>query len=264
MAGAAGNRRSRRRIRPDGGLICYVAPSMTGRSLVSSLAACTAVLVACSGGSSSGSPADAAVADGDDAAATTGDAAPDASSGDADAGVDKSAPCVSTFGQAIGSVGFARFDGTVVAVLAPGNKTCTAPNSTHLVLELAFSGAVYRMVVDVSDTSATGTIHAHTITHAMIGGAWQDGWHTVPLDYVNDLGLKSSDFVSTPTADAVSAITAALDLGAHVSVFATAQGEVDSAHLVHRNLTSQDGAIVVGVDGASPTWLLFSFADQTF
>lgn len=237
---------------------------MLCRSFISVFTVFSAVLLACSGGSSSGAPADASTDGGDDAAATGADAAPDAPSADGDAGVDKSAPCVSTFGQAIGSVGFARFDGTVVAVLAPGNKTCTAPNSTHLVLELAFAGAVYRMVVDVNDTSATGTIHAHTITHPLIGGGWQDGWHAVPLDYANDLGLKSSDFVSTPTAAAVAATTAALDLGSHVSVFATAQGEVDSAHLVHRNQTNQDGAIVVGVDGASPTWLLFSFADQTF
>jgi hypothetical protein len=32
--------------------------------------------------------------------------------------VDKSATCASQFGSAIGSVGFARFDGTVVAVVA--------------------------------------------------------------------------------------------------------------------------------------------------
>jgi hypothetical protein len=182
----------------------------------------------------------------------------------ADASVDKSAPCVSTFGQAIGSVGFARFDGTVVAILAPGNATCPAPNSTHLVLELQSSGAVYRMVVDVDDVAAPGSIHTHTIQHAMIGGPWADGWHSVPLDYMSDLGQSSTDFPSTPTADAVAAITSALDLGAQVSVFATAQGENDSAHLIHRNLTNQDGAIVLDVDGASPTWLLFSFADQTF
>jgi hypothetical protein len=97
-----------------------------------------------------------------------------------------------------------------------------------------------------------------------VGGAWSDGWHTVPLDYVTTLGLHGSDFVSEPTADAVAAITKALDLGAHVSVFATAQGENDSAHLVHRNLANQDGAIVIDVDGASPTWLLFAFSNQSF
>lgn len=182
----------------------------------------------------------------------------------ADAFVDKTASCVSTFGNAIGSVGFARFDGTVLAVLAPGNKTCVAPNATHLVIELEFSGAAYRMVVDVDDLGEKGTIHMATLSHALVGGPWQDGVRAVPLDYVSVLGVHASSLVSTPTADAVAAITDALSLGAHVSVFATAQGEVDSAHLVHRNLNGQDGAIVVDVDGASPKWLLFSFANQPF
>jgi hypothetical protein len=185
---------------------------------------------------------------------------PDAS----EAGVDKSAPCVATFGQAIGSVGFARFDGTVVAILAPGNRTCPAPNSTHVVVELKFSGAVYRMVIDVDDTAAKGTIHARTITHPSIGGPWQDGWHAVPLDYVKDLAQSSATFSSSATADAVASITEALDLGAHVSVFATAQGENDSAHLVHRNAANKDGAIVIDPDGPAPKWLIFAFADQVF
>jgi hypothetical protein len=119
------------------------------------------------------------------------------------------------------------------------------------------------MVIDVDDTDAPGTIHGTTLSHAMVGGAWADGWHAVPLDYVTTFGLHSTTFPAMTTAAAVAEITGALDLGAHVSIFATAQGEPDSAHLVHRNLTSQDGAIVVDVDG-SPTWLLFSFSNQTF
>ncbi len=178
--------------------------------------------------------------------------------------VDKSAPCAKTFGQAIGSVGFARFDGTVVAVVPPNDQACTAPNSTHLVLEMEFAGATYRMVIDVNDSAAPGSIEAHTISRPLLGGAWKDGWHSVSLDYVKDLGLHGSDFARESTADAVAKITAAMSLGAKVSVFATAQGEVDSAHLVHRNVTGHDGAIVVNVDGASPTWLLFAFSNQAF
>ncbi|MGZ6066578.1 MAG: hypothetical protein ACXWVM_29540 [Polyangiales bacterium] len=210
--------------------------------------------------------ADGVASDATDAADAT-DASPD---GDvADGAVDKTAPCVSTFGGAIGSVGFARFDGTVVAVLPPGNTTCTAPNKTHLVIELKLTGVVYRMVIDVSDTTAPGTIGHHTLTHDLLGGPWSDGWHAMPLDYTSAFGLHSADFPKEPTADAVAEITNALDLGAHVSIFATAQGEVDSAHLVHRvqkgtTASNTDGAIVVDVDGASPRWLLFSFSDYTF
>lgn len=223
------------------------------------LSACA--IVACSSGSSS----DTGQQGGSGDAGGMKDASAHDAAGDvADASIDKAGPCASSFGQAIGSVGFARFDGTVVAVVPPDDQSCAEPNSTHLVLELSFSGAVYRMVVDVNDLDAPGTIRSHTLTHAMIGGAWKDGWHSVPLDYAATLGLKSTDFASASTADAVASITKALDLGAHVSVFATAQGEADSAHLVHRNLANQDGAIVVDVDGASPTWLLFAFSNQTF
>jgi hypothetical protein len=244
------------------------------RTFAASLAA-SLWLLAC-GSSSSGPPSSSApplddagsgaAADGGvDTGAGAGDSgASGDGSGGGDAGSDKAAGCVGTFGTAIGAVGFARFDGTVVAVLAPDNKTCTAPNATHLVVEMTFSGAVYRMVVDVNDLVSQGTIRAHTLTHAMVGGPWSDGWHAVPLDYPGTFGLHDRDFLAESTADAVATITAALEIGAHVSVFATAQGENDSAHLVHRNLANQDGAIVVGVDGASPTWLLLSFSNQTF
>jgi hypothetical protein len=207
---------------------------------------------ACSGSSSNKAP-------NVDAGSINPDAGADAG---VDAGVDKSARCATSFGQAIGSVGFARFDGTVVAVVPPNDQACTEPNMTHLVVQIMAEGAVYRMVVDVSDTSASGTIRTDTLQHALIGGAWSDGWHSVNLDYVTDLGLSSSAFTTGATADAVTATTAAL--GAKVSIFATAQGEADSAHLIHRNLTNQDGAIVIDPDGASPTWLLFAFSDQSF
>ncbi len=231
--------------------------ALTGFALLALASACSS--------SPASSPVDAGHA-GDtgalDAARADASDASDARDG-GDSGVDKAKGCVSTFGQAIGTVGFARFDGTVVAVIPPDDQACAEPNSTHLILELSFSGAVYRMVIDVDDTAAPGTIHGTTLAHALVGGAWADGWHAVPLDYVTTFGLHSTGLPGMTTASAVAEITAALDLGAHVSVFATAQGEADSAHLVHRNLTGQDGAIVVDVDG-SPTWLLFAFSDQTF
>lgn len=194
----------------------------------------------------------------------TADAQPTDAAADADASVDKSATCVATFGSAIGNVGFARFDGTVVAVLEPGNKTCAAPNSTHVVIEIQTGGAVYRMVVDVDDKSSPGTIRATTVAHAWVGDPWADGWHTMPLDYPTTLGVHSPAFSSESTKVAVTAIESALEIGAKISVFATAMGEVNSAHLVHRNLTNADGAIVVDVDSAQPTWLLFAFSGATF
>ncbi|MGH7284189.1 MAG: hypothetical protein ACRELY_21900, partial [Polyangiaceae bacterium] len=170
----------------------------------------------------------------------------------------------SSFGEAIGSVGFARFDGTVVAVVPPNDQACAEPNSTHLVVQIQSEGAVYRMVVDVDDVAASGTIHTTTIQHALVGPAWADGWHSVPLDYVSDLAMHSSSFTTNDTATAVQATTGALDIGAHVSIYATAQGEADSAHLVHRNATNADGAIVIDPEDPNPTWLLFAFSDQSF
>ncbi|MEO8874331.1 MAG: hypothetical protein ABI461_01990, partial [Polyangiaceae bacterium] len=113
------------------------------------------------------------------------------SSADVATDVDKSAPCSKTFGQSIGSVGFARFDGTVVAVVPPNDQACTEPNATHLVVQIMSEGAVYRMVIDVDDNQAHGTIHSEQIQHALVGGAWADGWKSVPLDYVTDLGVHS-------------------------------------------------------------------------
>lgn len=219
----------------------------------------TLSLAACSSAPSRADAGDLSDAGEDGAQPADAQPASDASDG----AIDKAANCASTFGNAIGSVGFARFDGTVVAVLAPGNMTCAAPNSTHVVIEVRFAGAVYRMVVAVNDLSSPGTIRTKTISHALVGGPWSDGWHAVPLDYPSMLGVHSNDFASTPTAVAVAEITDALTLGARVSIFATAQGQVDSAHLIHRTKNNQDGAIVVDVDG-SPKWLLSSFSNYTF
>ena len=106
-----------------------------------------------------------------------------------------------------------------------------------------------------------------------------------------DVDIRGSGALTAPTVAALAAVAQRYDfarltrhgeliaqmrrpslhMGAAVvplppSVFlqATAQGEADSAHLVHRNYTNQDGAIVIGVDQASPTWLLFAFSDQSF
>ncbi|HUS30390.1 MAG TPA: hypothetical protein VMZ53_17900, partial [Kofleriaceae bacterium] len=58
-------------------------------------------------------------------------------------------------------------------------------------------------------------------------------------------------------------VTNQLELGAHVSVFATSENFHDSAHLVHRENTNTDGAIVVNPE-TSPHYLLFRFSNQAF
>ena len=57
-------------------------------------------------------------------------------------------------------------------------------------------------------------------------------------------------------------VTDHLTIGAPVAVFSSTSGG-GSSHLVHRNTTGQDGAIVIDPSTA-PHYLLFSFSTQTF
>jgi hypothetical protein len=234
-----------------------------------------AILVAC--GASSSPPSSAADSGVDtdangtgtsDDGSTQADAAADASSSamDAPADVDKSATCAATFGTAL-TAGFARIDGTVVAVVPPNDQACAAPNSTHLVIQVKMGGAVYRLVVDVLSNVAPPDVYFYEMDAPLsAGGAWADGWHTgVSLDYVTTLNVHSTPFVAMKEADLVAKITSEIDLGAKISIFATAgTTEPDSAHLVHRNVTNQDGAIVIHPDTGTPHWMLMRFNEQSF
>jgi len=189
-------------------------------------------------------------------------AAPDAEVA-ADAAIDKSAPCVGTFGGDL-VTGFGRLDGTVLAVVPPGNQTCPFPNSTHVVLEVQQAGKAYRMVATVKSSSGNPVMALAEKDAALAGPAWEEGWHLgVALDYVTTLGLHRADFTATPMPELVDAITAQLELGARISVYATVEDRPDSAHLVHRNATDADGAIVIKADTA-PHYLVFRFDNQVF
>jgi hypothetical protein len=99
----------------------------------------------------------------------------------------------------------------------------------------------------------------------LAGPAFSEGWHTdVSLDYVGDLAVNLQDFTPYPMAELVERVTAELELGAPISVFATSDGVVDSAHLIHRNDPGRDGAIVLYPTSDSPRYLLFAFATQSF
>jgi hypothetical protein len=206
----------------------------------------------------SGMPPDAGAPD----AGAPDSGVPDA--GPADAG-DKSATCASTFGSAL-TASFGRLDGTILAVLPPNDQACALPNSTHLILQVTMNGEAYRMVVDVHSTVGTPDVWFYEQDGALLGGAWADGWHTgIGLDYLADLQLHSTQFTEMTTADLVPKVTSELELGAHVSVFATSGStEPNSAHLVHRNIPHQDGAIVINPDGPTPHWMFLRFGEQSF
>jgi len=208
---------------------------------------------ACGASTTSSASDGGALADG--GAATDG-------GGAGDAGVDKAANCASTFGNQI-PASFGRLDGTVHAVLQPTDQQCALPNGTHIVLQVDWSGATYRMVVNVDVLYAEKTM-------ALPGLAWSEGWHPgTIIDYVGALGVHSTDFTRYDTNELVRRVLDRLVIGAKVSVYAgTDRAMSASAHLVHRSTTAggPDGAIVVnaGVAGVTPTFLLFRFANQTF
>src|SRR5450432_3613923 len=108
----------------------------------------------------------------------TTDAAPDGNGGIAgtDAG-DKAGPCASMFGTAL-TPAFGRIDGTVLAVVPPGDQACALPNATHLVVQVTMGGAAYRLVVDVLSNQGSPDVLLDELDAPLVGGAWTEGWHT--------------------------------------------------------------------------------------
>jgi hypothetical protein len=194
------------------------------------------------------------------------DATPDAAV-DATPNPDKAVGCASTFGNALTDA-FGRIDGTVEAVLKPAHPTCAQPNRTHLILQVRMQGAVYRMVVNVASSKANPNIWFRALPHTLPQPAWQEGWHPgLTLDYAKDLDVHKNDLVETTTMDLVDKVYTALDIGSTVSVYSSSSGgqKADSAHLIHRTgKNDTDGAIVLNPKSATPTFLVFSFEEQTF
>lgn len=185
------------------------------------------------------------------------DAAPD--------GYPGAAACASTFGSALTNA-FGRLDGTVLAIVPPGDEDCAMPNSTHVVLQVTMNGDAYRMVVNVLSTSNQPDVWLHDLDAPLAGPAWSEGWHTdAPLDYVTTLGVAKSQFTLADEATAIARVEDMVAIGSRVSVFATSSGgtQAASAHLIHRNATNRDGAIVINADTA-PHYLLSAFDEQMF
>lgn len=150
-----------------------------------------------------------------------------------------------------------------------GNIRCVQANNDHVVVQVRFNNAIYRMVVNVESNGSIAEIRMRALPHALVGPAFAEGWHpNVQLDYVNDLGVHSGDAAWQPTALAAASrrVADALTIGAPIAVFATSTGGTfaSGAHLVHRTATNVDGALVVDPTSSAPTYILFHFADQTF
>lgn len=220
---------------------------------------------ACSSSSSTSSPA------GTDASTEEDGAVPvEVDASDAAAAADGFVPtgkCADTFGNAL-TAGFGRADGIVYAVQKPSDTSCVLPNSDHVVVQVLIESAVYRMVVNVQSDRAgvDPKIRVATLPHALPAPAFAEGWHLgAPLDYVTTLGAHSdASFTPLTLDEAVAKIASKVKVGDPIAVYAeSGAGRPDSTHLVHRNKTNQDGALVVSPT-ASPEFLLFHFENQTF
>jgi hypothetical protein len=199
-----------------------------------------------------------------DPAAGGPDAAPVDASPDA---AGKDAMCAATFGDQL-TAAFGRIDGTVVAVVEPGNPRCALPNRDHVVVQVALGAVVYRMVVNVQSTGADRNIRVRALNAPLPAPAFALGWHPgLTLDYPRDLGVHSgAGWEALALAPAAAWIAAPIEVGAPIAVYASSSGGSfsNSTHLIHRNGGNADGALVIDPTGAAPRWLLFSFADQTF
>jgi hypothetical protein len=173
---------------------------------------------------------------------------------------DKAANCASSFTSLLDS-GFGRLDGIVRAVVPPGHPTCALPNSDHLVVQVDVGAVTYRIVVNVK---STGDVRLDEVDAALPAPAFGAGWHVgESLDYVTTLGVHTAAFTPHPMDELVAMITDQIEIGMPLSAYSSTSGGNSSTHLVHRNATNQDGALVLDPTG-SPHWLLFAFANQTF
>jgi hypothetical protein len=207
----------------------------------------------------------------DPAPAAPADAAVVADADAADAPVDApavspAATCASAFGTAL-PAGYGRLDGVVRAVVTPADTQCAMPNGTHVVVQVASGGAVYRMVVNVASTAAgvDPRVRFAEVAHALPGPDWAEGFHAdQQFDYAATLGLHAdaAPFAPATSAELVARLAASVRVGARVSVYAQGDGG-SSAHLVHRNGRDDDGAVVLDPTG-SPRFLVFHFDGQSF
>lgn len=247
------------------------APAWLYLGMKHSLALLAALLVACTDQTVDRplrAPAEAEAteeASGDEESPADAGRAVDAgASTDADAGPE--APrCTTRFGKAI-TEEFGRLDGTVRAVVAPGDFTCPGDDD-HVIVQVDAAGATYAIWINVQSNLASDpdVRFRQQTADDLPGPSWSPGWHPSPggLDYALDLGAHAASLSPMTKAQLSAAIVQRVRPGARVSVFADGFATADGAHKVHRNGGGEDGALVVDPTGAR-TFLLFAFAGQSF
>jgi hypothetical protein len=126
------------------------------------------------------------------------------------------------------------------------------------------NGAVEDIAVNTASTSGNPDVDFRTVNAPLKGAAWAEGWHpSQSLDYATNLGVTSGSFTEMSQAQLAPLVASTLANANHVSIFATGF-DGTGGHLIHRNPTNHDGAIVINPLSASPTYLLFHFTTQSF
>lgn len=201
-----------------------------------------------------GTPVDAGVAD---SGTGTVDAA---ASGD---GTPTRLPCTSTFGSAM-SATFGRLDGFLVSVVNPNTTTACRGDDNHIHLQVQVNGGIEDIAVNIASTTGNPDVDFRTINAALKGSAWTEGWHTgQTLDYPTNLGVSSTSFTEDTPTQLTTLVDNLVANANHVSIFATGF-DATGGHLIHREGSSHDGAIVINPTTSSPTYLLFHFTTQSF
>lgn len=203
-------------------------------------------------------------------ACSTGGGTPDAGVPDAGGGgggtgdgTPTRQPCTGTFGSAMTAT-FGRLDGFLVAIVDPNTTTSCRGDDNHIHLQVRVNGGIEDIAVNVASTSGNPNVDFRTIGAALRGGAWTEGWHPgQTLDYPSNLGVTSGSFTEETLTQLTASVDNLIASANHVSIFATGF-DGTGGHLIHRQGSGHDGAIVINPTTANPTYLLFHFTNQTF
>jgi hypothetical protein len=143
-----------------------------------------------------------------------------------------------------------------VSIVPESSHACNGDRQ-HLHLQVKMSGSVYDIAVNVDGLEAE-------IDAPLPGTAWSEGWHAgEQLDYVKNLGLHAASFTVTGLSAVRQSVETAVANANHVAIYGTGYGP-DGAHLIHREGSSRDGAIVLDPLGATPHIIAFRFDTDTF
>lgn len=200
-----------------------------------------------SGSSGSGSGDDAGGLDGGTSEA---DAAPPAF----DDGTPTRVACTSTLGKGLSPV-HGRLDGTLVSIVPTKAKCPSDPD--HLHLQVKMNGGVYDIAVNLD-------VFEGEIDAPLPGIPFAEGWHPMPLDYAQDLGLHSTALTLSSPATVRARVESQLTNANHISVFGTGYPGSDGAHLIHRSSGARDGALVINPLAGKAHVIAFRFVNDTF